>query len=152
MTGGLNFKVLSDWRSSVSNAFQQLRRTIFVYENDFEWQTLPMEFDGNGLTYNTLAIEANYLKIGKLLFIRCQVNFTASAGAVATVYLTIPYTFPTGPVDQITTGFVSGGAATYSGIVTGVQGTNKIGVNQSTLANYALAGAVINFNAFFEVL
>lgn len=91
MSGGVNLKVFSDWKRSVSDAFRILRRTLFVYESDFTFQTFDPQINWNGMVATAISTNrARFLRISKTLLFSIDIRATLAAPFATSLSVAIP--------------------------------------------------------------
>jgi len=88
-----NLPVGSGWKSTLTLAFQTLRRIKFVVENTFSFGDFDPQVSWNGMAVSAINIrKARYLKIYKLLFFWVDIQGTVAAPLAAAVIITLPAT------------------------------------------------------------
>ena len=151
-----NFSVDANWKSTISKAFQQLRRVKFVVENTFSFGDFDPQTNFSGMTVTNYRVyRARYLKIFGMLWFSFEITATLAAPLAANVYIIIP---GTGPDPDATSAGQSGGAQIRNAGVyeTGtwllVGNTNQLQMNRPAWAAFTAGAAVFRANGFVEVI
>jgi len=150
-----NFKVLTDWRSSLNVAFSVLRRIKFIIEGDFSFGDFDPQSNFNGMTVtNYLVNRARYLRIGNLFIFSLDIRATLAAPFAVRVDYTIPVT-----AAGTSSSVQGGGAWGYnagvieSGAVWGINGaSNAIYSLRPALAAYTAGSYIFVANGLIEAI
>lgn len=151
-----NLPILPDWKGTLTVAFAQLRRAIFVVEGSFGWTDFNPSTDFAGMTVtNYILNRARYLKIGNFSWVSIHLTATLAATLASTITITLPVT--AGISGSITP--AQGGACTIKNAgaeETGgwrIQSTsNQIVVSRKPVANFGAGNVEVLLNSVIEVL
>jgi len=162
MSGFFNpkFAVLSNWRTTVSQAFQYLRRVSFAIDDSFAFEEFNPQIDFGGMTVtNLVVINSRYIKLNKLLFFSFSLSCTLAVPFTNTIKIRIPGT-TIGDSSSALSNFKiqAGGAYVLNPAITSVvgywtslPGSNEIGILLNTAVNYAAGTTAIGVNGFVEI-
>lgn len=157
-----NLPILPDWKGTLTVAFAQLRRAVFVVEDSFTWNDFDPQINFNGMTvtnYNLL--RSRILKLGK--FVSISVHFTATLAAPLAAFFTLklPYTAGTAGVAGTSAAGTpyQGGACTLLNSAVQEVGVWKIQqtgdtifILRSPVANFGAGSLELIFNEVIEVI
>lgn len=148
-----NLKVMNDWRSSLTNAFGQLRRVKFAVEDTFEFKDFDPNLYFSGMTVTNLVVfAAKLLKLNNLVFFTVDATFTLAAPFSSTITFELPNVILSGPIARVQGGgcLTQNGLPYEAGIWFGNGETNTI-YTIRTVGLYGAGGGNIRVNGFVEV-
>lgn len=151
MTYSPNLKLLTDWQSTVNVAFQQLRRILFVVEDDFKFRQWNPAISFGGMVASNFVLNyCRYCLINNTMFF--SVNFQATLAAPFANQITL-----TLPESLVYLGATQAGGALIVNAGVAETGTwqlgQRLGFFRTGSANYtagnfqAVANGVINLEA-----
>lgn len=148
-----NYSVLRDWKTTLTVAFQQLRRIPFIIEDTFQFGDFDPQTNFNGMTIsNYVLYGARYLKIKNLLWFHYDMTVTLAAPLAASIKIIIPGT-------ASTEYGIQSGYAQIDNAVTGesdgwylLPGTNEIVIFRTGVVNYTAVATRIKLNGWVEVV
>jgi hypothetical protein len=153
-----NLPISSGWKSTLSNAFQTLRRVKFIIESDFTWRDFDPQFSANGMTVtNYVVLRSRYFKIQNLMWI--SVNLTATLAAPLNPYIQIVIPGVASALNNSTsTTPTQGGSCCLQNAGLEYVGrwrlqalTSILGVTLAPVANFTAGNTEILINAVLEV-
>jgi len=151
-----NLPISSSWKSTLSNAFQLLRRVKFLVEDTFDWGSFNPQVNYTGMTTsNVIVYRARYLKIWKFFWFSIDAAATLAAPLSPYIVIKIPYTIP---LSSFTSDSIQGDACMVMdnsifepGLWYGLSKSNEITFIRSGVVNWSAGNNRIITNAFLEV-
>ncbi|OQB10430.1 MAG: hypothetical protein BWY21_00351 [Parcubacteria group bacterium ADurb.Bin216] len=165
MTDGIvtpNFKVDSNWKTTLNATFSALRRIRFLTEPVFAFGDFNPLIDFQGMTAtNTNNRRCRFLRIYKFLWISVDCAATLAAPFTSVLYLTLPPgcivkgddTPNNTSVSRQGGGlFLQNAGATESGFWLGIPLQNRLVVQRNASGNFTAGTMRFIFNAFVEIV
>lgn len=157
MSFTLNLKVLKDWRSSLSVAFQILRRIQFIVEDTFSWGDFDPQIDWGGMAATGIEVgRCRYLKIWNFLWFSIDIRASLAAPFTTQVGITLPGT-STGGGDYSPKRVQGGAMIVYNAGVESIgshditDDTNVTYIKRPALAAYTAGLFIVIGTGFIEV-
>lgn len=149
-----NLQVLSNWRQTVTVAFQQLRRVAFLVESIFSWGDFDPQINWNGMAATGVGIyRARYLRIYKFLWFGVDFGATLAAPFTSQITITIPSTLPNDPTALHAAGALVEDAGVFAvGYWYGIGGTNLLNFRKGDTTNFAAGAGRVTCNGFIEII
>lgn len=140
------------WKASLESVLNILRKPSFVTEETFQFTNYQPEFStGSTLTFSATNIQASYLAIGQMVWVR--VNVAGTTGGVANPFIsfTLPFTIDISSQNQPLPCYIEDGAGSNVGFLALIAGTNLAQVRKIASANWGLgAGRIFACNFFYQ--